>query len=104
MTGGQFGIMVRAGYYIDATYNGAGAVSNTTVRDNTVSETSVVGIAVFTGYVGSTITKTTVEQNEVYANDGDGISAWSQAVNPTTTPPTLVKRHHRPDHPGQPHP
>ena len=34
---------------------------------------------------GSTISTTTVEQNEVYDNDGHGIAAWSEAVNTART-------------------
>ena len=86
VTGGKFGILVQAGYSIEISgtlYTGAGTVSNTTIRGNTVTATATVGIAAFTDYAGSTITKTTVEQNEIYANDGDGISVWSEGDNST---------------------
>ena len=52
------------------------------MRGNTVTATTGVGIAVFTASAGSTISTTTVEQNEVYANTGHaGIAAWSESVN-----------------------
>ncbi len=80
VTGGAYGIVVQAGAETTA-----GAVSNTTIRGNTVTATTQVGIAAFTVSAGSTIRTTTIEQNEVYANDGHGIRAWSQAVNTART-------------------
>ena len=80
ITGGDYGIVVQAD---DGTT--AGAISNTTLRGNTISETDEAGIAVLTKVAGSTISTTTIEQNEVYENDGHGIAAWSEAVNTTRT-------------------
>ena len=80
ITGGDYGIVVQAD---DGTT--AGAISNITIRGNTISETDEAGIAVFTKVAGSTISTTTIEQNEVYDNDGHGIAAWSEAVNTART-------------------
>ena len=76
ITGGQYGIVVRAG-----SADEAGTLSNTDVLGNFVSETTVAGIHVFAVYAGSTITDTEVEWNFVFENTGSGITAWSSAVN-----------------------
>ena len=80
VTGGTYGLVVQAG---DGTT--AGAVSQTTLRGNTISGTSQAGIAVFTKVAGSTISTTTIEQNEVYDNDSHGIAVWSEAANTART-------------------
>ena len=79
-TGSRYGILVQAGE------SGVwpGTISATTIRDNTITKTSVAGIGVMTdGENGgdSTLTATTIERNRVSANTGDGISAWSESVN-----------------------
>ena len=75
-TGSRYGILVQAGHVIFP-----GTISDTTIRDNTITKTSVAGIGVMTEVPGTTITNTTIEQNEVSANTGDGIAAWSESVN-----------------------
>ena len=97
ITDGRYGIRVQAGER-----STAGSLSNTTIRDNTITGTDVAGIGVVTEGAGSTLTATTIEQNEVYANAGDGIAAWSEAVN-TTLVHSLnnltIRDNHIHDHP-----
>ena len=81
VTGGTHGILVQAGEG-----STAGSLSATTIRANTVTGTSAVGIGVVTKVADSSLTATTIEQNEVYANAGHGIAAWSEAENPEPTP------------------
>ena len=76
ITGGRYGILVQAGLGTIA-----GTISDTTIRGNTVTGTTRGGILLSTVAARSTLTNTTVEQNEVYENTGHGISAWSEAVN-----------------------
>ena len=98
ITGGQYGLLVQAG-----AGSTAGAVSGTTIRDNTITKTTGIGIAVVTAVAGSTITDTTLEANEVYANTGTGIAAWSTGVN-TTQVKSITKLkmedNHVHDHPA----
>ena len=77
ITKGTHGIQVQAG---DG--DTAGRLSNTTLRANTITQTSAAGIGVVTEGAGSTLTNTTIEQNNIYANTGHGIAAWSEVVNP----------------------
>ncbi len=95
ITGSAYGIAVQAGALDGRT---AGAVSATTVRGNTITGTSRVGIAVLTFAPGSTLTTTRVEQNEVHTSTGvAGIAAWSQSINTRRTDSitalTIVENH-----------
>ena len=78
ITKGNYGIVVQAGSATEA-----GMLSKTTVSGNTISETTYAGISIFAVYAGSKITDTVVEMNEVFENNGSGITAWSSAVNTT---------------------
>ncbi len=96
ITGGAYGILLQAG--ATGAEDVGGALSDTRVDGNTVSETTTVGIAVLTAAPGATLTDTIVEENEVFNNTGQGIAAWAQADNAPTLTDSLTSLTIRDNH------